>query len=251
MTVSQRPTETTPDVTGVCAALSDVSKARMAMAMMDARAWTISELAAVAGIGRSTATEHAHRLVAAGICTEVKQGRHRYLRISDGRVADVLEALGTLSPLPRAGQSLRSIALDRALRHARTCYRHLAGSLGVHLADALRAQHVITPAWELSDWGRDWFTGLGIEVPMVIRQPLVRPCLDWTERRDHLAGHLGDALCTTFLDRGWIARRPGSRAVAFTDAGREALEVRGVDLHRTHDELTGARQALVGRSQPL
>jgi DNA-binding transcriptional ArsR family regulator len=220
--------EATPDLAQVCAALADQSRAAMALSMMDGRAWTVSELADMAGVARSTATEHAHRLVAVGLCVEVRESRHRYLRLRDGHVAEVLESIGTLAKLPPPRPTLKAVRGDAALRAGRTCYRHLAGALGVSLTARLREMGVITPTWELGPQGRDWFAGFGIDVRPSSRRPLLRPCLDWTERRDHLAGQLGDELCATMLDRNWISRKPGTRAVALTDVGRDGLAAHGL-----------------------
>lgn len=222
---------TTPDVSGFCAVLADESRAAMALAMIDGRAWTVSELAALAGVARSTATEHAHRLVAAEICSEVKQGRHRYLRLRDAHVADVLEGIGSISAPQPLKTSLRSVCRDAALRSGRTCYRHLAGALGLCITDSLRDLDVITDDWQLGVGGSTWFGELGIPIGAPSRRPLIRPCLDWTERRDHLAGGLGDALCAQLIDRGWIRKRAGTRAVTLTEAGRRELTERGIDLH--------------------
>jgi hypothetical protein len=223
--------DATPDLAPVCAALADQSRAAMALAMMDGRAWTVSELADLAGIARSTAAEHAHRLVAVGICVEVRPSRHRYLRLSDGRVAEVLQSIGTFAKLPPPRSTRRVVTGDAALRAGRTCYRHLAGALGVSLTARLREMGVITPTWELGPHGRDWFAGLGIDVRPSSRQPLLRPCLDWTERRDHVAGRLGDELCAALLERNWISRKPRTRAVALTDDGRDGLAVHGLGHH--------------------
>jgi hypothetical protein len=202
----------------------------MAVAMMDACAWTVSELAELAGVARSTATEHAHRLVDVGLCVEVRQGRHRYLRLRDGHVAEVLEALGNLAQTRPPRPALRAVTRDAALRAGRTCYRHLAGALGVDITDGLREASVITTDWQLGAAGQDWFGRLGIAVESPARRPLLRACLDWTERRDHLAGYLGDALCTSLIDRGWVISRTDSRAVTLTARGRHGLTESGIAI---------------------
>lgn len=233
-----RAPEATPDVPAVCSALADRSRAVMALAMMDGKAWTLSELAAIAGVARSTATEHAHRLVGVGICVEVRQGRHRYLRLRGPQVAEVLEGIGALAGPSTPPPTFRAVTRDAALRAGRTCYRHLAGALGVGLTDSLRQLDVITPSWELGASGRDWFSGLGIDVLAPSRQPLLRPCLDWTERRPHLAGRLGDALCATLLEQNWLKKRPGTRAVALTNEGRNELAERGIIWSTAYDRAT-------------
>jgi DNA-binding transcriptional ArsR family regulator len=248
---------TVPDISGVCTVLADESRATMAWAMLDGRAWTISELAGVAGIARSTATEHAHRLVDVGLCSEVKQGRHRYLRLRDAQVAVLLEGLGTISAPPQTKASTwRSVSRDRALRAGRTCYQHLAGALGLAIADALRDLDVITPDWQLGAAGSTWFAELDISFAESSRRPLIRPCLDWTERRDHLAGRLGDALCATLIDRDWIRKRTGSRAVSVTETGLRELATRGLEHHlqeagfaTTHNRGDGHSRSVVTPSR--
>ena len=247
MRVVNPRSEATPDLTAVCSALADESRAAMALAMMDGRAWTVSELAEVAGIARSTATEHAHRLVAVGLCGEVRQGRHRYLRLRDPHVAEMLESIGALSSPAPPRATFRAVTRDAALRAGRTCYRHLAGALGVAVTDGLRELGVVTPAWELGPHGRSWFAGLGIDVRPSSRQPLLRPCLDWTERREHLAGALGDALCAALLEQNWVTRRPGTRAVSLTDQGRHALAERGMTWARERPRLERVDLVLADR----
>ena len=201
----------------------------------------------MAGIARSTATEHAHRLVAVGLCGEVRQGRHRYLRLRDPRVAEVLESIGALSSPSPPRATFRAVTRDAALRAGRTCYRHLAGALGVALTDSLRELAVVTPTWELGPQGRSWFAGLGIAMQPSSRQPLLRPCLDWTERREHLAGGLGDALCAALLARNWVTKRPGTRAVSLTGQGRRALAERGMTWATDTDQATDIPSPEPGR----
>jgi len=219
-----------PDVASIGRLLGDESRAAMTLALMDGRAWTVGELARQLGIAKSTATAHAHRLVAGGLCAEARQGRHRYLRLAGPEVAEAIEALGALSGAtlaPRA--TLSASGRDAALRAGRTCYRHLAGQLGVSLLQALRELEVVTPSWELGPPGAGWFARLGI-VPGSSRRPPLRPCLDWTERRDHLAGAYGDALCERFLREAWVVRQTTTRAVRLTDAGRAELAGLGLRL---------------------
>ena len=227
-----------PDLAVVAGALASDARATMVLALLDGRAWTLTELARASGTAASTASEHVDRLVAAGLLEEVRQGRHRYLRIAGSQVAETVEALAALTDRVRpAEQSLGGQRADAALREARVCYRHLAGRLGVALCDGARAAGFVTTDWALTDLGRAWLTGLGVTLPTAPRRPLIRPCLDWTERREHLAGVVGDELLSTCLDRGWLTRRRGSRHVVVSDTGRAALE----------QVLDGARVAAGGR----
>lgn len=222
-----------PRLAQIAALMANEARAAMLLALLDGRAWTATELARAASIARPTATEHLHRLVQGGLISEVRQGRHRYLRIDDPAVADVIESLGALSGQVRPAEaSWRSQVVDQELREARTCYRHLAGRLGVAVADGLRESGAIDEQWRITTAGSGWFAGIGVDIPTHPRAALVRPCLDWTERRDHLAGALPDALTATFLARGWLVRGSVPRAVRMTDAGRHALRdvIPDVDL---------------------
>jgi DNA-binding transcriptional ArsR family regulator len=216
-----------PSIDEVGRLIGDPSRAAMLLALMDGRAWTGTELAAIAHVGRSTASEHVQRLVDAGLLGVVPQGRHRYYHIASQEVAQALEALAILAqPMP-VGRHLRK-PIDPELRRARTCYDHLAGELGVVLAEAmarrtwLRLDHgsaVLTPS------GEAFF---GSELGIVLnadtaRRPLCRTCVDWSERRIHLAGRAGAALARHAFDREWVRRKDKTRAVAVTPNGVVAL----------------------------
>lgn len=199
----------------------------MVLCLLDGRAWTASELAGAAQVSRSTATSHLDLLVNAGILTELKQGRHRYLRLADAYTAELIESLAALAArheriLP-AAPAYRAQRADASLRLARSCYGHLAGHLGVAVADGFRAANLVSPRWELTEDGRRWLSSLGISLPERTTRPVVRPCLDWTERREHLAGVAADALLTHCLRSGAIVRRSPPRALRLTPQGREML----------------------------
>ena len=218
-----------PDLAALAALLADATRAEFCLALLDGRAWTAGELARHAGVAASTATEHLNLLTAGGLLAEERQGRHRYLRLAGEEAADLVERLAALAPRrPGAARTLSSANRDRALARGRTCYDHLAGTLGVSIADAMTDRGLIT--WEsglaLTDQGSRWLTGLGITVPAHhhrSRRPPVRSCLDWTERRPHLAGSVGAALCELAFSSGWIRRIGSGRAVALTEAGSRAL----------------------------
>lgn len=206
------------------ALVGDVARANMLNALMGGRALTAGELAWVAGITAQTASGHLARLAAARLVAVEKQGRHRYYRLASAAVAQMLESIAVtaMQAPPRYRPASK---IDDALRDARTCYDHLAGRLGVALTDALAAQRfvifshdggVVTPA------GQRFFADFGIDLGRAKGRPrsFCRPCLDWSERRPHLAGALGAALADRCFDLGWIARSRGSRAIAITDTGR-------------------------------
>jgi DNA-binding transcriptional ArsR family regulator len=215
-------------VAGFAALLADRSRAAMCLALLDGRAWTAAELAAQAGIGRSTATEHLNQLVRAGLLTEERQGRHRYLRLAGPQIAQLIEDLALAAGQPAPSRSLRAVRAAEDLSAARTCYDHLAGALGVQLFDGMVAAGLLCAddGLAITADGRSWFAELA--GPDALRpasaRPLVRSCLDWTERRHHLGGALGAALYHQLDHRGWVSRRPDSRAVRVTEAGRLALD---------------------------
>ncbi|WP_199701558.1 ArsR/SmtB family transcription factor [Jiangella rhizosphaerae] len=219
---------------GVAGLLADRTRATVCLALMDGRAWTAAELAGAAGVARSTATEHLNLLVAGGLLIEVRQGRHRYVRLSDD-AAELVERLSAAAPpgSPPPVRSLTTAHRQRALAAARTCYDHLAGTLGVAVTDAMTARGLLS--WDrglsLTGDGEHWFTALVGAWPPATRRPLVRSCLDWTERRPHLGGATGAALCAHAVEAGWVVRSRRSRALRVTDAGRAALrEQLGLEL---------------------
>lgn len=198
----------------------------MLTALLDGRALTATELALAAGVGAPTASGHLGKLSQAGLISVEQQGRHRYFRLSGADVAEVLEGLMGLAQRTGAVR-VRTGPRDEALRAARVCYDHLAGERAVALADVLRGRGLIALAPEVSlpAKGRAFFAGLGLDVAAMerSRRPLCRPCLDWSERKSHLAGALGAALLDHVLARRW-ARRAEGRVVAFTPAGAAAFD---------------------------
>jgi DNA-binding transcriptional ArsR family regulator len=214
----------------VAAAIGEPARAAMLTVLMDGRALTAAELAGVAGIAPQTASTHLARLIGAELITVEKQGRHRYHRLAGPAIACLLERLmqhttGGVAPrrVPRTGPR------DEAMRCARTCYDHLAGRLGVAITDALVAQghvEIDDEAGLITDRGVAFFARIGIALPKASRRltrPLCRPCLDWSERRPHLAGRLGAAICTHGFDAGWLRRIDDTRAVSVTPKGQAAM----------------------------
>ena len=211
----------------VASAVGEPARAAMLAALMDGRALTATELAEVAAITPQTASGHLAKLASVGLIDVEKQGRHRYHRLSSPEVARMIESVMqiaggvTLSRPPR-----RVGPKDAALRQARTCYDHLAGALGVSIADALQSSGVVEivgDAAALTESGHAQMQALGILAPdgkTRSTRPVCRPCLDWSERRPHLAGVLGAAICTHALNQGWVRRRSGTRALEITPSGR-------------------------------
>jgi hypothetical protein len=194
--------------------------------LMDGRAWTGRELARAAHVTPSTASEHLQRLVNGDLLSVVAQGRFRYYRLASPEVAYALEALMVLAPREPVTAPKRA-AIDPILRRGRTCYDHLAGELGVALTDALVRRGAIvfgSDGGTLTPEGVAFFEQLEIAIePGNARRPLCRACMDWSERRLHLAGRAGTALAKHALRRGWVQRQKGSRAVVVTDIGAVAL----------------------------
>ncbi|MBB3040716.1 winged helix-turn-helix domain-containing protein [Nocardioides soli] len=213
------------DLAAVGALIGDPSRARILDALMGGRALAAGELARAAGVSASTASEHLARLREGGLVEVVSQGRHRYHRIAGPDVGAALEALSQVAP-PRPVVSLRQAGHARALGFARTCYDHLAGVCGVALHDVLLERGWLTPAYDVTPVGVDALGAWGVDVAAARsrRRSFARPCLDWTERRPHLAGALAAGITDALVDRGWFVRRAtDSRALRLTDPGRAAL----------------------------
>ncbi|MET8972563.1 ArsR/SmtB family transcription factor [Streptomyces hydrogenans] len=215
------------ELAAFAALFAEESRAAMVLALLDGRAWTAGELARHARVAPSTATEHLGKLVAGGVLTEERQGRHRYVRLAGPDIAQLVEELAARAG-PGADEAPRSLAAvnaGRAMARGRTCYDHLAGRLGIAVTDALTARGLLLQdtGFALTDRGLEWFADLGVPLVRKGRRPLARGCLDWTERRPHLAGIAGAALCAHALDSGWCVRIGSGRAVKVTPSGERAL----------------------------
>jgi DNA-binding transcriptional ArsR family regulator len=194
---------------------------------MDGRALTASELAHEAGVTLSTTSGHLARLVTAGLVSPLRQGRHKYFRMSGSDVATAIE--GLMDVAARTGHMrVRTGPRDPALRRARVCYDHLAGEAGVALFNRLRSRKYLTGHDDLlrvTPAGARLLASIGIDVKALMkgRRPVCRACLDWSERRAHLGGALGSALLEKILSFGWARRISGSRALAFSRTGERAF----------------------------
>jgi DNA-binding transcriptional ArsR family regulator len=218
-------------IASVAALLGDPARANILTALMDGRALTAKELAFAAHISPSTTSGHLARLTDSNLLAVEKQGRHRYFRLASPLVGQMLEAvMAVAGPAPSSGTVWRG---GEALRTARTCYDHLAGRLGVALADSLsQAGHVALSAdgGEVTDTGHAFLSTFGA-TPALGKRIFCRPCLDWSERRPHIAGRLGAALASRCIELGWIARQRDSRAVTITQAGKHGFtETFGIHL---------------------
>jgi DNA-binding transcriptional ArsR family regulator len=217
-----------PDIAMVAALVGDPARSNMLTALMTGRALTASELAHQAGITPQTASSHLAKLEAGGLIEPEKQGRHRYYRLTGPDVAGVLEGLAGLAA--RAGHMrVRTGPKDPALRRARICYDHLAGDLGVQMLDSMKNQRLVRQRKqdiELTAEGEHFLAKtlqISAETLSHPRRPVCKACLDWSERRHHLAGTLGAAMMTRFTELKWAARdsTPGSRVVNFTRNGEK------------------------------
>jgi DNA-binding transcriptional ArsR family regulator len=231
---------TTAGFAEVAALAGDPARAAMLHALMDGRALTATELATVAGVAPQTASGHLGKLTEAGLLIVEKQGRHRYYRLASAMVAQMMESImHVASALESPRKNVRTGPRDIALRTARTCYDHLAGRLGVALSDALVAAghaEIEEDAGVITETGFAHFASLGIDLKAATNAKrttriLCRPCLDWSERRPHLAGMVGAALCVHAFENNWIRRIEGTRAVSITPKGRSALKTAfGVEI---------------------
>ena len=216
-----------PSIVRVAALIGDHARAEVLTALLADRALTATELAGIAGVTKQTISAHLAKLRGAGLVSVEHQGRHRYFRLADHDVAQLLESL--MGVAFRTGAvRLRSSPREPALRKARVCYDHLAGELGVLAFEASLARRVFksdTNGLTLTNAGADWFTELGIDAAAAAskRRAFCRPCLDWGERRHHLGGALGTALLARLFELGWARRAKDSRIVSFTPKGELAF----------------------------
>jgi DNA-binding transcriptional ArsR family regulator len=218
---------------GVAALIGDPARASMLVTLMDGRALTAGELGEAAGVAASTASGHLGQMLEAGLLALHVQGRHRYYRLAGRSVAAMLESMmalsGELAEAANRSRPVRTGPRDKALRHARICYDHLAGEVAVGIADAMIARGQLDLGSEgaaITDSGAAFLTGLGVDLvePKAGGASFCRPCIDWSERRPHLAGVVGRGLYRTMLDRNWARRAGDGRAVTITPLG--TLELR-------------------------
>ena len=207
------------------ALIADPSRAAMLAELLDGRALPSGELARIGGVSAQSASMHLSQLVNGGFLTVKQQGRHRYYSIANEQVAHAIEALGVIS----TSDKYRPSRGDEVFRYARTCYDHLAGELAVQVMDLFERDGLLVPSgqrdYELTRRGEHFLGKWKIDVEELrrSRRCFARRCLDWTERRDHLAGALGAAVCNSFLAAGWITRDKRSRAVHVSLSGRREL----------------------------
>lgn len=216
-----------PDIARVAALIGDPARANILTALMSGKALTLSELAGEAGVTLPTASGHMAKLAEGGLVATRKQGRHKYFALASDDVAHVLEALMGLAA--GTGQLRhRPGPRDPEMRRARVCYNHLAGDMGTQMYDSLLGRGMLRhagEALELTEEGRAFVAGFGIDLEALPRSraPLCRDCLDWSERRAHLAGRLGRAMLGQMEALGWVSRVKGTRILRFSARGDAAF----------------------------
>lgn len=214
-------TSAEPDIARVAAAIGDPTRAAMLTALLDGAPLSAGELARRGGVAPSTASGHITRLLDDGLIVRRTEGRRRYHVLAGEDVAGALEALACIAPPTGKGDPSLT-----GLRFARTCYDHLAGALGIAVTDALVERGIVSRGiTELRPIGVEWLRGLGVDIDALRakRRAFVRPCLDWSERRDHVAGAVGAAIADVALERRWVIRLDGSRGLRLTLRGREGF----------------------------
>lgn len=217
-----------PQIVRVAALIGETARADALCALMDGRALTATELAATADVSKQTMSSHLAKLLQAGLIVCAQQGRHRYFRLADHHVAALLESLMGVANRSSATPQ-RTGPREPALRKARICYDHLAGERGVWAFESMLALGIFQSddPLQLSDAGKIWFTEFGIDLTHLStqRRMLCRPCLDWSERRQHLGGALGAALLQRIFALRWARQAKDTRVITFTVQGER-------DFHR-------------------
>ena len=216
-----------PDISRIASLIGDPARSNMLNALMSGKALTATELAKEANVTNQTASSHLKRLLEGGLIYVNNQGRHRYFSLANSDVASVLESLtGLASGVGHL--RTRTGPKDAELRHARVCYNHLAGEMGIQMYDSLISHGRITDTQDevmITQEGERFVKVLGVNLDALLikKSPLCKACLDWSERRTHLGGNLGRALFTQFEQIGWLTRLSGTRIIRFTDYGKAAF----------------------------
>lgn len=241
-------------IASIAALMGEPARTAMLIALMDGRALTAHELAQAGKVSAATASRHLALMVEADLLKLERQGRHRYHRLASPEVARLLEQMMQLSAVTSGAtpESTKRVLVgprDAALRQARTCYDHIAGRLGVAITEHLLEQEAIRfedgetghltdqAAEAVEALGLPWSTASSNVLSLKRRRPLCRPCLDWSERRPHIAGQFGAMLCSHSLDKGWLRRADGSRALVITPQGAQVFRD-WLGLERWH-QVTG------------
>lgn len=212
----------------IASLIGEPARAKILWNLLDGRAFTATELALMADVSPQSASMHLHRLTEANLLAVERQGRHRYYKFASPEVAAAVEAIANLLP-PGKPTRPGSVPGNGHIQYCRSCYDHLAGKIGVAITDRLLHNKLIATAadvYEVTTIGRKWFAGLGIDIAdlQTRRRIFSKPCLDWSERRHHMAGSLGAALLSAMLQEDWIRPTRNSRALVVTGKGEKKLQ---------------------------
>jgi DNA-binding transcriptional ArsR family regulator len=216
-------------IAGIAMLLADSSRVAMLISLIGGESRPAGELARIAGVSAQAASAHLAKLTDAELLCRERSGRHHYYRIAKPEVAIAIESIAAVTPHPKRPSLAHERPEHQMLRYARTCYDHLAGQLAIELCDCLLKRDFLrsNESWlDITSKGSSKLKEIGIESSALRtgKRPLVKPCLDWTERKPHIAGALGSALLASMRERQWIISQTGSRAVRLTDVGRQGLE---------------------------
>jgi DNA-binding transcriptional ArsR family regulator len=211
-----------PNISYIAKLIAEPTRAIILDSLMNGQALPAGELAYIAKVSHPTISSHLSKMVEGNLLLVEQHGRHRYYRIANSEVAEVIEKLGTIAPTIQV-RSLRQSHQLQQVRHARTCYDHLAGELGVKVAEGLINKNYLLlkdGEFVVTDEGKSWFLKFGINVEEASpRRIFAKPCLDWSERRHHIAGWLGSEITKLFFEQNWITKSEKSRAVQLTTKG--------------------------------
>ena len=216
------------DFSEIAALFGDKSRAIMLWNLLDGRAYTATELATCASISSQSASNHLSKFLQKKILTVEKQGRHRYYRLSSPEVAQVIESMAGLLSMQTGYKTIKRPKIS-AFTYARTCYKHLAGEVGVKITEAMILHKIITIAekdFELTKKGKKWFIDFGISIDSLqnLKRSFSHKCLDWSERKHHLAGALGDALLERMLKKDWFRKHKNTRELVLTAKGKKEIQ---------------------------
>jgi DNA-binding transcriptional ArsR family regulator len=206
----------------IASLIGDPTRATILWVLLDGKAFTATELAIAADTSPQNISMHLSKLVQAELLSVESQGRHKYYKFSNKDIAYAIEALANLIPPAKTMKTVK----ENPVTHCRTCYDHLAGKVGVSITDSLLQQKIIDADFEVSRKGEKWFADFGIDMDELRKQrrSFLRPCLDWSERRHHIAGSLATALLDTMLEDDWIRRTKNSRAIVITARGQKKMQ---------------------------
>lgn len=215
------------DFSEIAALFGDKARAKMLWNLLDGRAYTTTELANCGEISLQSASNHLSKLLQKNILSVEKQGRHRYYKISSPEVAQVIESMAGLLTLQNP-QKIK-VSTPPQLRYVRTCYKHMAGEVGVKIANALVSNNILNATekeYIVTEFGEKWFLDLGIDIESLqkTKRSFARKCLDWSERRHHLAGTLGDELLKIMINKDWVRKHKNTRELMVTATGKLKMQ---------------------------